>query len=191
MGDVLLTNLLKGTNLYLIGMMGVGKSTVGQHLAAQLGYRFLDTDRLIEQTTGQSISDFFAEQGEAAFRDIETQVLAQLAAYTRLVVATGGGIVLKQQNWSYLQYGAVVWLDAPIDLLVERLTGDRTRPLLQAADLRLKLETLLSQRQAHYAQADVRVEQQTGERPDAIATRTLEALRQIVKSVPKPVPETP
>ncbi|MEM9164988.1 MAG: shikimate kinase [Cyanobacteria bacterium P01_F01_bin.4] len=186
-------NFLQNTNVYLIGMMGAGKSTVGKRLAEQLGYRFLDTDTVIEQTTGQPISQIFAEQGEAAFRNLETQVLNQVSAYPRLVVATGGGMVIKQMNWSYLQYGAVVWLDVPVEQLVARLTGDVSRPLLQApkqtadqtadqtANLRTQLENLLAQRHGRYAQADIRIAHQAGEGPDAIATRIITALKQIVK----------
>ncbi|MEO1400823.1 MAG: shikimate kinase [Cyanobacteria bacterium J06635_1] len=186
-------NFLKDTNIYLIGMMGAGKSTVGKQLASQLGYRFLDTDTVIEQTAGQPISQIFAEQGETAFRDLETQVLNQVSTYPRLVVATGGGVVIKPINWSYLQYGAVVWLDVPVEQLVARLTGDVSRPLLQAAeqtaDLQTKLENLLKQRHGRYAQADIRISYETGEGPDAIATRIITTLKQIVKPPQKPAIE--
>ncbi|MEN9232336.1 MAG: shikimate kinase, partial [Thermostichus sp. DG02_5_bins_236] len=79
---------LQGVNLYLIGMMASGKSTLGVELAAQLGFQFFDTDVLVEQVAGCPIPDLFAKQGEAYFRDLETQVLAQLSSYTRLVIAT-------------------------------------------------------------------------------------------------------
>ncbi|MEM9904270.1 MAG: shikimate kinase [Cyanobacteria bacterium P01_D01_bin.44] len=188
-------NFLKGTNVYLVGMMGAGKSTVGKRLAEQLGYRFLDTDTVIEQTAGHPISQIFAEQGETVFRDLETQVLNQVSTYPRLVVATGGGMVIKPINWSYLQYGAVVWLDVPVVQLVTRLTGDASRPLLQTAeqtteqtaDLQTKLEDLLAQRHGRYAQADIRIAYEAGEGPDAIATRIITALKQIVKPPQKPV----
>jgi len=82
---------LKGLNLYLVGMMGAGKSAVGKPLARALGYRFLDADATLEQTTGRSIPAIFAEAGEEEFRAMETAVLDQLAAWHSLVVATGGG----------------------------------------------------------------------------------------------------
>lgn len=174
-------NFLQGVNLYLIGMMGSGKTTLGQVLANQLGYRFFDTDSLIEQLAGQPVSEIFASSGEAEFRQLETQVLAELSAYTRLVVATGGGIILKRENWSYLRHGIVVWLDVPIEQLQQRLQTDTSRPLLQQGDLTTRLETLLGQRQDLYDQADVRITYQPGETLEALATRTLAAVQQALK----------
>lgn len=122
---------LKGVNLYLVGMMGCGKSTTGRALAQQLGYGFVDTDDLITQLTGQAITDIFAESGEAHFRQVESKVLSEVAAHTKLVVATGGGIVLDKKNWSFLQHGLVIWLDVEPDQLWQRLQTDQSRPLLQ------------------------------------------------------------
>lgn len=178
------TEFLKGTNLYLVGMMGSGKTTIGKHLAHTLNYRFIDTDDVIVQATGQSINQIFAEQGEAAFRDIETQVLAQVAPYTHTVIATGGGMVIKQQNWSYLQSGLVVWINVSVDELMARLSRDKSRPLLKQGDLRERLTTLLDQRQARYAQADATVVYQTGEKADAIATRILDTLQTVIAENP-------
>ncbi len=171
---------LKGTNLYLVGMMGSGKSSVGKHLARMLNYRFIDTDEVIVQATGQSINQIFAEQGAAAFRDIETSVLAQVAPYTHTVIATGGGMVIKQENWSYLQSGLVVWLNVPVDELMARLSDDQSRPLLKDSDLRTKLTTLLEQRQARYSEADATVVHESGEAVDAIATRILDTLQTVI-----------
>ncbi|WP_289501296.1 shikimate kinase [Gloeocapsopsis sp. IPPAS B-1203] len=174
-------NLLKGVNLYLVGMMGTGKTTVGRVLATKLGYKFVDTDEIITQVTQQSISEVFATTGESAFRQIETQVLARVCAYTHLAIATGGGIVLRRENWSYLHHGLIVWLDAPIELLYTRLNTDETRPLLQAGDLRTQLETLLQQRQPLYSQADLRVNVNLEETPEQLATRILAAIPQVLK----------
>jgi shikimate kinase len=146
---------LKNINVYLIGMMGAGKSTTGQLLAQKLGYRLFDSDALITQLAGTSINQIFAEQGEAEFRKLETQVLSELSAYTRLVVATGGGIVTEPINWSYLQQGLVVWLDIPIQHLWERIQADSSRPLLKTEKPYETLETLMQQRRHLYAQADV------------------------------------
>ena len=175
---------LKGTNLYLVGMMGSGKTTIGKHLAHTLNYRFIDTDDVIVQATGQSINQIFAEQGEAAFRDIETQVLGQVAPYTRTVIATGGGMVIKQKNWGYLQSGLVVWINVSIDELMLRLSRDKSRPLLKDGSLRNKLTTLLEQRQQRYAQADATVVYQSGEKATAIAKRILETLQTVIAENP-------
>ncbi len=146
---------LKKTNLYLVGMMGAGKTTIGRRLAHRLGYHFIDTDALIEQATGQTVNALFASEGEAAFRQIETQVLSQVSCHTSLVVATGGGIVTQQMNWSYLHHGVVLWLDVPLPVLVSRLSKDTTRPLLKGVDLSAKLSELMAQRANRYAQADI------------------------------------
>ncbi|MEM9266622.1 MAG: shikimate kinase [Cyanobacteria bacterium P01_F01_bin.13] len=175
---------LKGVSLYLVGMMGSGKTTIGKHLARTLNYRFIDTDDVIVQATGQSINDIFAQQGEAAFRDIETQVLAQVAPYTHTVIATGGGMVIKQENWSYLQSGLVVWINVPVEELMARLSRDQSRPLLKEGDLRHKLTTLLDQRQARYAQADATVIYQSGEVVSAISTRILDTLQTVIAENP-------
>ncbi|MCS6782855.1 MAG: shikimate kinase [Gloeomargarita sp. SKYBB_i_bin120] len=152
---------LGGVTVFLVGMMGCGKSTTGKFLARQLKYGFSDTDQLIAQVTGRSIPALFAEGGEGEFRRWETQVLAEVASYTRLVVATGGGVVTRPLNWSYLHHGVVVWLDAPVEVLVQRLHQRQDRPLLaQAAtpeQLHQRLQELLAQRRPYYAQADVQV----------------------------------
>ncbi|MDJ0703170.1 MAG: shikimate kinase, partial [Leptolyngbyaceae cyanobacterium MO_188.B28] len=121
-------------------------------------------------------------------RQLETQVLSQLSAYTRLVIATGGGMILKRQNWSYLHYGIVVWLDVSADQLQARLEGDTSRPLLDSNNLRSKLETLLAQRRHLYAQADVRMTVTPEETPTAIAIRTLAELSQVVTPETAPTP---
>jgi shikimate kinase len=174
--------MLKGLNLYLVGMMGVGKTTIGKLLAQTLNYRFFDTDALISKITQQSINEIFNSAGEPAFREIESQVLAELSAYTYLVVATGGGIILKRENWSYLHHGMIVWLDVPVDLLMLRLQHDTTRPLLRDPDPAGKLQSLLNQRQSLYAQADVRISVSAGETPEQVATRVLEEIPKRLKS---------
>jgi shikimate kinase len=162
---------LKGTNLYLVGMMGAGKSTLGQQLAQQLAYRFFDTDALIEQAAGQAIPEIFDQSGETAFRDLETQILTQLAPYSRLVVATGGGIVLRRQNWGQLCHGIVIWLDVPLAELERRLKGDATRPLLQRSDWPEHLAKLLEDRSPLYREADIHLNVNSGEPVEAIAQR--------------------
>ncbi|MBD2112997.1 MULTISPECIES: shikimate kinase [Cyanophyceae] len=177
-----LTDRLNGINLYLIGMMGAGKSSTGAALAQTLGYQFFDTDAVVVEAAGQSIPDLFASQGETAFRQLETEVLAELSAYRRLVIATGGGIVTQQKNWSYLHHGIVVWLDVPTAVLQGRLAGETGRPLLQGQDWETQLTTLLAQRQHLYAQADVQVTVGAGEAVEAIAARILDLVAERIRS---------
>jgi shikimate kinase len=177
----LVNSLLQGVNLYLIGMMGAGKTTVGQLLAKHLGYGFLDTDSVITQSAGRSINQLFAEEGEAAFRQLESDVLAQVCAYTRLTIATGGGIILRTENWSYLHHGLVVWLDVPVELLYTRLAEDTTRPLLQDADPQGKLRSLLEQRTPLYSQADLKITVREEQTPEDIANRVIEAIPSVLK----------
>jgi shikimate kinase len=172
---------LQGTNLYLIGMMGAGKSTVGKLLAPRLSYHFFDTDTLIAQATGCSIAQIFAESGESEFRQIETQTLAQISAHTRLIVATGGGIVTQRINWSYLHHGLVIWLDASTQTLWERIKADNSRPLLQDPNPQQKLEDLLHQRQTLYAQADLRVEIEPQHKAVDVVDRILVELPKVLK----------
>lgn len=185
-----LARRLKGLNLYLVGMMGAGKSAVGRPLAQALGYRFLDADTALEETAGRSIPDIFVEAGEEGFRILESAVLNELARWHSLVVATGGGVVTRPENWGHLRQGVVIWLDAPETLLLERLQGDPTpRPLLADPDPAGRLRELLAVRRPLYAQADLHVMQQ-GETPEALAGRVLEALPTILKDGPQP-PEKP
>lgn len=180
---------LKKTNLYLVGMMGAGKTTIGKKLASRLRYRFVDTDDLIEKTAGKPISEIFASSGEAAFRQLESEVLSQTSAYTQLVVATGGGIITQPINWSYLRHGIVIWLDVPIPVLISRLSGDTSRPLLQSGDLTQKLETLLQDRGDRYAQADIRIPYEgrsVGKTCDRILAAVKESIRE-PKKVADPI----
>lgn len=181
-----MSDLLKGLNLYLIGMMGAGKTTIGQLVAQQLGYQFFDTDRVIEQLANQSIPTLFSELGETGFRDLETRVLSELSAYTRLTIATGGGIVLRRGNWSYLQQGVVVWLDVPLEELERRLQSDTSRPLLQEGDLSIRLQSLMEQRQSLYAQADVRVTYHPNESLDQLVNRLLDQVKTVIKPTVAP-----
>ncbi|WP_448562941.1 shikimate kinase [Trichothermofontia sp.] len=183
MTDAELVKRLKGINLYLIGMMGAGKSTVGQLLAQRLEYRFFDTDVLIERVKQQTITEIFQQEGEASFRTLEMQVLGELSACTRSVIATGGGIVLAQHNWSYLQQGLVIWLDVPVSELAQRLQADTTRPLLMnGKDPIAQLQTLLEQRSPLYAQADLRITLPPPATPAAIATYVLAQIPSVLKS---------
>lgn len=169
--------------------MGSGKSTIGQMLAHQLNYHFFDTDRVIEQATGQSISQIFATTGEAEFRQMETGVLSELSTYTRLVIATGGGIVSQRQNWGYLRHGLVIWLNVPLELLYERLKKDTSRPLLQTPDPMATLQLLMQSRRDLYAQADLEITVNPGDSAGRVAERILTTIPQILRSAPASDPE--
>lgn len=179
-----MSSLLQGVNLYLIGMMGAGKTTVGKLLAKQLGYGFLDTDDVITQVAKKAINEIFITDGEVAFRQLESDVLGKVCAYTKLVVATGGGVVLRRENWSYLHHGLIVWLDVPVELLDQRLAEDTTRPLLQDADPQGKLRSLLEERTPLYAQADLRITVSEGETPEQIADKVMMAIPSVLKKPP-------
>jgi shikimate kinase len=185
-----LARRLEGLNLYLVGMMGTGKSAVGRPLAAALGYRFLDADTSVERVAGRSIPELFDQVGEPGFRDLETAVLGQIASWHSLVVATGGGVVTRPENWGHMQQGVVVWLDAPPELLLRRLAADPSpRPLLQTADPESQLTSLLSQRQRLYAQADLHI-RQAGEPIEQVAEAVLAQLPTILKQRQAP-PQQP
>ena len=188
--DRSLAQRLEGLNLYLVGMMGTGKSALGQPLAEALGYRFIDADTTVEQAARRSIGEIFASDGEASFRALETAVLNQIASWHSLVVATGGGVVTRQENWGHMRQGVVIWLDAPTELLLARIAADPTpRPLMQQPDPAARLSELLGERQPLYAQADLHIKQQ-GEPPEQVAALVLEALPSILKERAS-APETP
>jgi shikimate kinase len=180
-----LAQRLQGLNLYLVGMMGAGKSAVGRPLADALGYRFVDADTVLEGATGRTIPEIFASDGEAEFRQLETAVLGQISGWHSLVVATGGGVVTRPENWGHMRQGVVVWLDAPAQLLLTRLGSDTTpRPLLQVDDPGSRLRQLLAERQPLYAQADLHVCQRQ-EQPPQVAQLVLEALPGILRERPE------
>lgn len=179
-----LAQRLQGLNLYLVGMMGAGKSAVGRPLAEALGYRFVDADSVIAQTAGRSIPEIFASDGETGFRDLETAVLDSIAHWHSLVVATGGGVVTRPENWGHMHQGVVIWLDAPEELLLQRLAADPTpRPLMASPDPAARLRQLLAERRPLYAQADLQIVQDGGP-PQQVAAQILEALPAILRERP-------
>jgi shikimate kinase len=173
---------LYNLNIYLVGMMGCGKSTVGRALAELMDYRFMDTDHLVEQVSRQSIASIFAMAGEAEFRAIESKVLAEISAYTRLLIATGGGIVLRQENWGYLRQGLVVWLDVTPEVIWARIGADPSRPLLQDPDPQGKLQELLTARRSRYGEADLRIEIAIETPPALVAQEILAQIPSVLKS---------
>lgn len=140
--------------LSLVGMPGSGKSTVGRQLARRLGLPFFDSDVLIEQRLGCSIREYFAREGEDAFRDVEQQVIADLAAGPDAVVATGGGAVLREANRQKLRdAGRVIYLRSSPEELHRRVRHDTQRPLLQVADPLGRLRSLHAERDPLYREA--------------------------------------
>jgi len=172
---------LGGRSLYLIGMMGSGKTSTGRPLAERLGYGFVDADAVIEQAAGCSIPEIFQRDGEAEFRALEKQVLSSISQRHSLVVATGGGVVTQQENWGLLHSGIVIWLDVVQEQLLKRLQSDKTvRPLLQTADPEAALNDLLAERKALYAEADLTVVI-NDEPPEAVADGIVQLLPGLLK----------
>lgn len=137
--------------LALVGMPGSGKSTVGRQLSRRLGLPFFDSDHLIEQRLGCTIKDFFAREGEAAFRDVEERVIRDAMQAAASVLATGGGAVLREENRRQLRGGSkVIYLRSTPEELYRRLRHDRIRPLLQVADPLGKLRAMYAERDPLY-----------------------------------------
>lgn len=154
-------------NVILCGMMGVGKTTVGKKIAEITGREFCDTDALIVEEHGE-IADIFKTHGESYFRVLESAIVKKLSTKDGLIISTGGGLVLKEENVNTLkEKGKIVFLRATIETLVKRLQADKTRPLLQSNEsLQTRLETLLSTRSPVYesvADCVVDVEEKTPE----------------------------
>jgi shikimate kinase len=157
-------------NIVLIGFMGAGKTVVGQALARDLGYNYLDTDELIEQTEKRSITEIFARDGEEHFRDLETEVLKTLQDYDGFVLATGGGMVMRPENAALLKtLGPVVLLWADPAVLYERVRNERHRPLLKVADPLAEIRQRLADREPHYRQAADETVNTAGKEPAEIA----------------------
>ncbi|WP_114987485.1 shikimate kinase [Synechococcus sp. N19] len=172
---------LAGRSLYLVGMMGSGKTSTGRPLAERLGYGFVDADAVIEQAAGCSIPNIFNRDGEAGFRSLESQVLSAISQRHSLVVATGGGVVTQPENWGMLHSGIVIWLDVVPDQLLQRLNADSTvRPLLQTADPEAALNALLNERRPLYAEADLTVVI-NDETPEAVADGILQLVPSLLK----------
>jgi shikimate kinase len=169
--------LLGSRSIVLVGMMGVGKSSIGRRLAARLGVPFVDADSEIEKAAGMSIADIFARHGEADFRSGEARVIARLLDGGPQVLATGGGAVMNADTRAAIKAkGVSIWLSAEFDVLMRRINKRKNdRPMLQTADPAATLRELLVAREPVYAQADLTV--QSREVPhDAIVSEIMTAL---------------
>ena len=141
----------KRNNIFLVGLMGSGKTTIGRQLARRLGKRFIDSDHAIESRTGATIPWIFEIEGEASFRRREADMIRELTSQRGIVLATGGGAVLDAASRTYLaERGTVIYLRAGIGSILQRTSHDKNRPLLQTADPRRKLEELMAQREPLY-----------------------------------------
>jgi shikimate kinase len=169
--------LLGSRSIVLVGMMGVGKSSIGRRLAARLGVPFVDADAEIEKAAGMSIADIFARHGEADFRSGEARVIARLLDGGPQVLATGGGAVMNADTRAAIKAkGVSIWLSAEFDVLMRRINKRKNdRPMLQTADPAATLRELLVAREPVYALADLTV--QSREVPhDAIVAEIMTAL---------------
>ena len=149
---------LGGRNIFLIGMMGSGKSNTGPDLAKMINYAFVDTDDVIEKASKQSISNIFEKDGEAAFRDLEKQVLKEISQHHSLVIATGGGLVTLPENWGILHQGIVIWLDLDVKRSIQRLESDKKKRPLLIDELSKSFSQLYESRKPMYLESDLRIE---------------------------------
>ncbi len=180
---------LGGRCLYLVGMMGSGKTSTGRPLAERLGYGFVDADAVIEQVAGCTISEIFERDGEEEFRSLETQVMRSISERHSLVVATGGGVVTRTENWGMMHQGIVIWLDVERRQLLQRLQVDSTqRPLLMTGDPAETLDEILKQRRPLYDEADLTVVIES-ESADVVADGIIQLLPKLIKDPPKERPE--
>ena len=164
-----------GPRLFLIGMMGAGKSTVGRLLARRCGFDFVDCDRELEARSGVSVATIFELEGEENFRRREAILIDELTQRARTVLATGGGAILSDENRRHLRArGLVVYLRASVDEILRRTQKDRARPLLQTADRRGRIAQLLAEREALYEQiAHVTVQSSSGN-PNRLVAKLLQ-----------------
>jgi shikimate kinase len=164
-------------SVVLVGMMGVGKSSVGRRLATRLSIPFVDADTEIEKAAGMSIADVFAKYGEAYFRSGEARVIARLLEGGPQVLATGGGAFMNAETRALIKAkGVSIWLRAEFDVLMRRISKRKSeRPLLQTADPAATLRQLLAEREPTYAQADLTIESREVAH-DAVVTNIITAL---------------
>jgi len=175
--------------IFLIGYRGSGKTTVARLLAEALGWSWLDADEVLEQRHGKTIRQIFATEGEAAFRDKEEAILAELCKLERHVIATGGGVVLRESNRNRLKSsGRVVWLTADVETIHQRLQDDaitsERRPALTSSPARTEITDMLKQREPHYRECAKVIVSSVGRLPSEVVNEICESLP-IHPDVPK------
>ena len=164
-------------NIYLIGMMGSGKSVTGKKLASLLGASFVDLDDLIQERTGRTINDIFEKDGEGFFRSEEAVILKEVSGVSPRVVATGGGTVLRPENVARMRgTGKIVYLETSLAVLWERVRNKKDRPLLRQGDPQENLRRILAEREPFYKQVcDFRVDT-NGQTAEAVAQKIFSLL---------------
>ncbi len=173
----------RGRNIIFVGFMGTGKSLVARRLAKRLGRRFVDTDACIEHEANMSIAQIFATEGETAFRQRERQTIARVCQEKERVIATGGGAIVDRENARTMKAsGPVICLTARPEVILQRVQGDTTRPLLQEPNPLEKIQQLLADRAEAYARADITIDT-SSLGPDAVVEATLTALTQADSTV--------
>lgn len=174
-------------NIFLVGMMGAGKTTIGRALARKMSLVFADTDRELVDRTGVPVATIFEIEGEPGFRKRESQILAELAQQSGLVIATGGGAILAEENRKVMrENGTVVYLRARLESLWERTRRDTSRPLLATPDPRGTLATLLEQREPLYLDAAHLVVDTGPQSPATLATRLAATLKARLRAAEAP-----
>ncbi|MGC9456283.1 MAG: shikimate kinase AroK [Halothiobacillaceae bacterium] len=169
---------LSTRNIFLIGPMGAGKSTIGKALASATGLAFVDSDREIEERTGAAIPLIFEIEGEAGFRDRESAMIDELTQKTGIVLATGGGAIMRPENREALKArGTVVYLHAPVAQQLARTAHDTNRPLLQTEDRAARLTELMKLREPLYREIADIVVLTDGQGPRKIVNQILRDLR--------------
>jgi shikimate kinase len=162
-------------SIFLIGMMGSGKSTIGRALARELDMTFIDCDRELEVRSGVTITTMFEVEGEAAFREREAALIEELTQRDRIVLATGGGAILQESSRIALRSrGLVIYLRATVDELARRTARDRGRPLLQTDDRRARLAQLLQQREPLYGETAHAVFHSSSGNPNRLVRQIIE-----------------
>lgn len=169
-----LTGLAEGLSpdrtIALVGLMGAGKTTIGRRLARALGLPFADADAEIVAAAGQSIAEIFAAHGECEFRRGERQVIARLLQEPPMVLATGGGAFMDPRTRQLMKDKAItIWLKAPLDVLMKRVSRRDDRPLLKEDDPRAVMQKLMEERYPVYAEADITIETSGGPHGRAVA----------------------
>tara|TARA_Y100001970_G_C14230113_1_gene858057 strand:- start:1431 stop:1991 length:561 start_codon:yes stop_codon:yes gene_type:complete len=173
---------LGGRNLFLIGMMGSGKSTIGKYLAKSLRYKYIDIDKMIEELLRKDIKTIFLENGEEEFRRIEFEVLQQISTLHSCVISTGGGIVVRTQNWGCLRQGIVIWLNVEKSILIERLKKDyNNRPLIEINNIENTVNQILVDRKSLYNQADLQCNL-SNESPEKVTNIIIQNLSKLISS---------
>ncbi len=162
--------------IVLIGMMGTGKSVIGQKLARTLSMDFVDTDKIIEERAGMAISDIFEVFGEDKFRSSEKNTIRDSLSQKNVVISTGGGAILNTQTRELLENNAItIWLNAEIQTLVDRVKNDKNRPLLNGQNLKKRLTELLNEREAFYEIAHMHISTDK-KSPDKIVNNIIQEL---------------